>query len=764
MPCPSPTFSGEQFQNWRFRNWLGNVSVVSERHFVPDSLQSLVRVVTDAAQEGRSVRAIGRGWSFENIAAADTPIGWTVSLSGLTAFKDEIVSGANSALNDTWRTRSTVGDPTSRPLVCVEAGIRLRALNLALDDRGLAMVSLGGSQGQTVGGATSTSTHGGDIDIGPVSDLIRAVHLVTTGGREMWIESGSDPLTQNDRLQALVTCPDLEIVRDDELLHAVQVGIGCFGIVYAVVLEVRAAFGLYEESSKLYWSDVSAALTQGAGTEAPLQPLFDTLPAPSHNEIIGDPARPRFLEILLSSRSRGACHVRRRWETSAAVTVDRGEGGGEEIYCNPIGTTLILKAAASVLRICAGAVAGIPFYGAARAIDISRRAFELDVLSLVVAMPGGEAIATAANAVWWADDFHVFGEFIDWLAQDRVDSFISQRNGKVGPSWQIMIGVGEGGGPCQIVNSAEIVFSLESTAYIDYLNWLLSEGRPYRQTGYISVRFGKPSEALLSMHNLPGPHVVSIEVTSVVGFDHNAIWFEALEAQALALGGRPHWGQQNRLKADQVRTLYGDSLLEWRSQLGRVVGGGGRDFVNDYAEQRGLLPTAPMQRVTAVRRRDGRIAELCDPPSEWRVSVEDAIGNIDRGWVTYYIQRTPDAERNALIVRRVLTTSPDESRQNNLDALPRRNRQDGFPPSTAVWHRVTSVERDDDGSTLFLNNDDEGWSVSREIAWWQVRTNTASYFIQPDAGERNDLHALAYLTTTPDASAENNLASLPELG
>ena len=299
----------------------------------------------------------------------------------------------------------------------------------------------------------------------------------------MWIESGSDPLTQNDRLQACdpsgprrlsattsrCTGPGRDWLLRDRLRSRAR---------------GPAAFGLYEESSKLYWSDVSAALISGAGTQAPLQPLFDTLPAPSHNEIIGDPARPRFLEILLSSRSRGACHVRRRWETSAAVTVDRGEGGGEEIYCNPIGTTLILKAAASVLRICAGAVAGIPFYGAARAIDISRRAFELDVLSLVVAMPGGEAIATAANAVWWADDFHVFGEFIDWLAQDRVNSFISQRNGKVGPSWQIMIGVGEGGGPCQIVNSAEIVFSLESTAYVDYLNWLLSEGRPYRQTGY----------------------------------------------------------------------------------------------------------------------------------------------------------------------------------------------------------------------------------------------------------------------------------------
>jgi hypothetical protein len=64
--------------------------------------------------------------------------------------------------------------------------------------------------------------------------------------------------------------------------------------------------------------------------------------------------------------------------------------------------------------------------------------------------------------------------------------------------------------------------------------------------------------------------------------------------------------------------------------------------------------------------------------------------------------------------------------------------------------------------TLFLNNDDEGWSVSRAIARWQVRTDTTSYVIQPDAGERKELLALAYLTTSPDPSAENNLDSLPE--
>jgi hypothetical protein len=297
------------------------------------------------------------------------------------------VTGPTSALNDTWRTRSTTGDPPPgdqepRPLVCVEAGIRLRALNLALDDRGLAMISPGGSQGQTVAGATSTSAHGGDIDLRPVCDLIRAVHLVTTEGREVWIESDSDPLTADDRLRAHVTCPDLEIRRDDRLLHAVQVGIGCFGIVYAVVLEVRAAFGLHEQSSKLSWSSVSSALTSGAGTAGPFQPLFDTLSAPNHDSIVGDPARPRFLEILLSSRSRGACQVRRRWETSAPVTVDHVEGGGEEIYCNPVGTTVILKNAASILRVIAGIVAPVPFWGAVRALEISKRALELDVMSL----------------------------------------------------------------------------------------------------------------------------------------------------------------------------------------------------------------------------------------------------------------------------------------------------------------------------------------------------------------------------------------------
>ncbi len=253
----------------------------------------------------------------------------------------------------------------------------------------------------------------------------------------------------------------------------------------------------------------------------------------------------------------------------------------------------------------------------------------------------------------------------------------------------MMTGVGEGGDPCERVFSAEIVFDLESPAYVDFVDWLLTEGRQYRQAGYISLRFSKPSQALLSMHNLPGPHVVSIEVASPLGFDQNTTWFEALESEALSLGGRPHWGQL------------------------------------------------------------------------WSVSVEGAIEDIERGGATYYIEPTPEWRRNLILVRRVLTTAPDETAANNLDALPDGDQVDAFPPSTAFFRRVTSVERDSNGDTVFLNNDDEGWSVLATVVWLETRSSIARYYIQSTPGEQNTLLALAYLTTAPDRWTKNNLESLP---
>ena len=451
MPCPADEFTGESFDDWDFRNWLGNVLVRSERHFEPDSLESLVRVVADALASGRHVRAIGRGWSFEDIAAARRS-------SGLDRLAEQArrVQGRDRDGSQLGVERDLAAERGGR----ASAGLR-RGRNPApsvepgVENRGLAMMTLGGSQGQTVGGATSTSTHGSDVDLTPVLDVIRAVHLVTVGGQELWVESDTDPLTEDNRLEPHLACDDVRIIRSDRLLHALQVGVGCFGIVYAVVLEVRQRFALFEESVVRTWLDLAALLRSGAGTAAPLQPLFDALPATEHGPVVGDRSRPRFLEILMSSRTSGPAWVRRRWENSLPVVPDPGEGSEEEFYCNRLMSMWILNSGLAILRLIASVIwVPIPFYGAIRAAEIEQRAVGLDVRALQ-GVPGGRAISAAADAIWWADPFGVFGDVIDALTHDQVNSFVGKRSNRVGPSWQIMIGVGEGGSPCSLVNSTE---------------------------------------------------------------------------------------------------------------------------------------------------------------------------------------------------------------------------------------------------------------------------------------------------------------------
>src|SRR4029453_18169477 len=69
--------------------------------------------------------------------------------------------------------------------------------------------TLGGAGGQTVFGALTTGTHGGDIRMPPIADSVMALHLVADGGMHYWIEPESlraafgVRLTDTARLNAL---------------------------------------------------------------------------------------------------------------------------------------------------------------------------------------------------------------------------------------------------------------------------------------------------------------------------------------------------------------------------------------------------------------------------------------------------------------------------------------------------------------------------------------------------------------------------------
>src|SRR4051812_17865741 len=294
MVCSASSYTGVRKDNVAWSNWSGRSKRQLASLFTPAlpgattpdvpipppaGLQQLVKVVKDATDAHLSLHAIGSGWAFDDQAVGDQ---WTIDISGLRSRLTETVGQAlvvdipntlaatGPGLTDAWRANQA--DRTSRhKLVHVEAGIKLWQLIQMLDGIGLALPTLGGSNGQALAGVVNTSVHGGDWNEPAFPGVVRAIHLVTDGGRELWIEPTSAPITQDDRLKPTLSCPSVEVIRSDEVFNGALVGLGRFGVVYSYVIEVRPQFWVSEVATRPDRNAVFAALR--AGASAPVNPF-----------------------------------------------------------------------------------------------------------------------------------------------------------------------------------------------------------------------------------------------------------------------------------------------------------------------------------------------------------------------------------------------------------------------------------------------------------------------------------------------------------
>lgn len=129
------------------------------------------------------------------------------------------------------------------------------------------METAGNAGGQTIVGAFSTGTHGGDFDCGPIADSVVAIHLVGDGGVHYWIESSDErywpQLTDDDRLREVYGTAayggedNFRIVRtrDNALFDAAVVAAGRFGVIYSVVLRALPQYARYERRRLHVWQD-----------------------------------------------------------------------------------------------------------------------------------------------------------------------------------------------------------------------------------------------------------------------------------------------------------------------------------------------------------------------------------------------------------------------------------------------------------------------------------------------------------------------------
>ncbi len=245
----------------------------------PVNVRQLAAAIREVERVGGSAKAAGSAWSYTD-AAVDESVTHAIDISSLAA---NLTGGDPTATDNVipfalqGALRPTAGATPSRRFVHVEAGITIYELNFLLDGLTpkLAMPTLGGANGQSLAGAMSTGTHGADINLPPIADHVKAIHLVGPGGQEWWIKRAepnwiTDPGALTMARDAGRLCSDIRFAHDDQLFRAALVSLGRMGVIYSVVLEAVPAFRLAQTRVGSKWSTEAAwirtnVMTAGGG-------------------------------------------------------------------------------------------------------------------------------------------------------------------------------------------------------------------------------------------------------------------------------------------------------------------------------------------------------------------------------------------------------------------------------------------------------------------------------------------------------------------
>lgn len=586
-------------------NWSQQV-VVHPRHlFSPTSIDELVAIVNAAEAESTRVRAIGSAWSFTNII--DTP-DYLVLIGALNSVLSETMSSNPS--NNPGPSHPVYDDPVfgaftkyakGRNLVHVQAGIRIHDLANWLDDyssnhlppgshandgdHGWALPTMGGSGGQTIVGAISTSTHGGDLGIPPLPDMVRAIYLIGPGGKEWWIEPTGQAGTQIVDAVALaesVPCVAGRIVFNDDVFNSVLVACGRMGIIYSIVIEVKGQFYLQEMRAKAAWNQL-----RSSGD-------LDSLRKFKENH---------FLQVLILPYDNGNgdhdCYVTKRTLLLPEQYNGPKNAPGFDLFnfacahpiLNPFLTPFVLALGAAAL-----AVLGIPFYGLWLNLQINA---VISNVTLILNFGGslGQALAALVDGVAGVD----FPGFTDIAASAINGVLSSQQPDETGDnvredlSFKIM-DTYQYDAACYKAVSMEVAFDADDTKYIDFVDavfGIINQLKGNRQMvgAYISLRYCGSSRAFLAIEQWK--NTVCIEIAGLKDLRNDPQALGMMEAEAARRGATVHWGQINNRDFNDTANTY-PKIENWRGALKFIIDGGSpRTFDNDFCFQRGLETTIP---------------------------------------------------------------------------------------------------------------------------------------------------------------------------
>ncbi len=520
----------------RWENYPNTLSLVPSSTCTPESLADIVAIVREAEAANKRVHAFGSKWSFSDCAIA----------------KDYVID--TKQLNRELQTVKHALRPgqQSSHLYHVEAGITIRSLYDNLDRLGLALETMGGASGQTLAGAVSTGTHGGDKFMAPLADSVLAIHLVGAGGTQYWIEP-SPGITDPARLKTEVA-PDVDpqnIIYDDATFEACLVSLGCMGIIYAVVLRVREPYDLVEKTVETTWQ----AFKESASAH------------------LRDPDN-RFLQVILNpykdDNNDNFCLLATRHEADFTGAKER-----------PDSTLSLLGAVGSMLADVVVRKPGTLF-----------ELYHNGVFDGVFGDASNEQkVAKIIDGIltYAPDQRDVLVEHYDNIQRTQWPAGSFR-----GSSFSVMdLGYGRDVPSSQPGYSIELHFQAMDASgrlgFVEFVDSVIATVNAATETlfsGYVSVRFTGSTRASLGMQQWDP--TCTVEISVLQGVQGLRELLAKLYRIGLDLGGLPHWGQLLDLGVQGHGRLYKQYAV-WRQVYAKMSDDfTARTFENDLSSRWGL--------------------------------------------------------------------------------------------------------------------------------------------------------------------------------
>jgi hypothetical protein len=620
------TRNNQSWANWgvtdQAETFLGFLP--TPRLFRPTNQYEIARAVQqaepaegaeEAERRNKTIRALGSGWSFSEVALpqktaiqgverVDADLRRSIALSGI--LDEEMIHGLampfrshfGYAIDTSGLDRNLqfmlpdLLDDSIDPAAFffVEAGMTLNFLNTLLDSQTppVALETMGGASAQSIAGAISTGTHGGDFDRPPLADAVCAMYLVGKGGAHHWIEPATH-ITDPAKLRGAFPCLADNIHYDDDMFRATLVSIGAMGVIYAVILNVVPQYSLLQWNKRSTWERLKedqrasdfAGLFGGSWTGMTgflVQNGFGDLPN-------------RFVQVVINpirteDEGRHTCYVTNR------VQLSRRESSGvqpvtefrflrHQIY-HAIGRELLLR----------GGIVGMTDFAVEAGLH-----HEFDQPTEVETLQALARFCKSRNFPW------LLHAIIGVVMQNSFPE-TGAEGPQIDTGFKVMA-PGSTAFPPLGGTSIEPAFSFFTTVpaldqpgvqvavpdVITFIDAVLaafdravdSDARMF-PAGYISLRVTGRTKALLGMQRFDRNGFVEV---SLLGRPDGYALVQLVEQIARHQGGALHWGQSNGMMDFlDLEAHYGNpNINKWKAAQQRL---GGETFTNNFMRRCGL--------------------------------------------------------------------------------------------------------------------------------------------------------------------------------